>query len=102
MQEEVPDACRLDPGDVGGGAGEHAGLVLNGAADGPEAHHAVHLPAVPPQLAQQRATRVALEEQEGKNTAAALVIDSTGRPAEGRLTQIPVLPGMQQVDPLYL
>lgn len=66
VQEEIPDACRLDPGDVGGGAGEHAGFVLHGAADGPEAHHAVHLPAVPPQLAQQRATGVALQEREGK------------------------------------
>lgn len=60
MQEEVPDACRLDPGDVGGGAGEDAGLVLHGAADRAEAHNAVHLPAVPTQLAQQRTTRVAL------------------------------------------
>lgn len=65
MQEEVPDACGLDPGDVGGGAGEHAGLVLHRAADGAEAHHAVHLPAVPAQLAQQRTTRVSLEERWG-------------------------------------
>ena len=64
VQEEVPDACRLDPGDVGAGAGEHAGLVLHGAADGAEAHHAVHLPAVAPQLAEQRTARVALEEEE--------------------------------------
>lgn len=64
MQEEVPDARRLDPGDVGGRAGEHAGFVLHGASDGPEAHHAVHLPTVPPQLAQQGAARVALRRRE--------------------------------------
>lgn len=64
MHEEVPDARRLDPGDVGGGAGEDAGFVLHGAADGAEAHHAVHLPAVLTQLAQQRTTRVALKEAE--------------------------------------
>ena len=63
VQEEVPDARGLDPGDVGGGAGEHAGLVLHRAADGPEAHHAVHLPAVPAQLAQQGAPGVALGER---------------------------------------
>lgn len=67
VQEEVPDACCLDPGDVGDGAGEDAGFVLHGAADGAEAHHAVHLPAVLAQLAQQRTTRVSLErkKQEG-------------------------------------
>lgn len=63
MQEKVPDPRGLDPGDVGGGAGEHAGLVLHGAADGAEAHHAMHLPAVPPQLAQQGATGVALKQR---------------------------------------
>lgn len=63
VQEEVPDASRLDPGDVGSGAGEDAGFVLHGAADGAEAHHAVHLPAVPPQLAQERTTRVTLREE---------------------------------------
>lgn len=69
MQEEVPDASRLNPRDVGGSAGEHAGFVLHGAADGAEAHHSVHLPAVPVQLAQQRPPRVALEhEKEGRNT----------------------------------
>lgn len=61
MQEEVPDACCLDPGDVGSGAGEDAGFVLHGAADRPKAHHAMHLPAVTPQLAQQRTTGVALK-----------------------------------------
>jgi len=64
VQEEVPDAGGLDPGDVGGGAGEHAGLVLHRAANGPEAHHPVHLPAVPAQLAEERPARVALEEKE--------------------------------------
>lgn len=63
VQEEIPDARGLDPGDVGGGAGEDAGLVLHGAADGAEAHHAVHLPAVPPQLAQQGAPGVALRRR---------------------------------------
>lgn len=53
VQEEVPDAGGLDPGDVVGGAGEHAGLVLHRAAYRPEAHHTVHLPAITPQLAQQ-------------------------------------------------
>ena len=62
VQEEVPDAGGLDPGDVGGGAGEHAGLVLHRAADGPEAHHAMHLPTVPAQLAEQRASGVTLGE----------------------------------------
>lgn len=56
MKEEVPDARRLDPGDVGSGAGENTGLVLHSATDGAEAHHAVHLPSIPPQLAQQRTT----------------------------------------------
>lgn len=64
VQEEVSDPRRLDPGDVGGGAGENAGFVLHGAADGAEAHHAVHLPAVPPQLAQQGAARVTLRRQQ--------------------------------------
>lgn len=62
VQEKVPDARGLDPGDVGGRAGEHAGLVLHGAADGAEAHHAMDLPAVPPQLAQQRTPGVPLEQ----------------------------------------
>lgn len=62
VQEEVPDACCLDPGDVGGGAGEYAGFVLHSAADGAKAHHAVHFPAVKPQLAQQRTARVTLGE----------------------------------------
>lgn len=64
MQEEVPDTRGLDPGDVGGRAGKDAGLVLHGAADWPEAHHAVHLPAVPAQLAQQRPARVALKRRD--------------------------------------
>lgn len=68
MQEEVPDARRLDPGDVGGSAREHAGFVLHRAADGAEAHHTVHFPAVPPQLAQQRTARVTLEEEGGHDT----------------------------------
>lgn len=68
VQEEVSDARGLDPGDVGSGAGENAGFVLHGAADGTEAHHAVHLPAVPPQLAQQGAARVALGPQHGCQT----------------------------------
>lgn len=63
VQEKVPDARCLDPGDVGRSAGENAGLVLHSAADGAEAHHAVHLPAVPPQLAQQRTTGVALKQR---------------------------------------
>ena len=63
MQEEVPDARRLDPRDVGRSAGEDAGLVLHGAADGAEAHHAVHLPTIPAQLAEQRTTRVALGQR---------------------------------------
>lgn len=63
VQEKVPDARGLDPGNVGGSAGENAGLVLHGAADGAEAHHAMHLPAVPPQLAQQRTTGVPLEQR---------------------------------------
>lgn len=68
VQEEVPDARCLDPGDVGGGAGEHAGFVLHSAADGAEAHHAVHFPAVLPQLAQQRTTRVTLGEERGERS----------------------------------
>lgn len=64
MHEEVPDARGLDPGDVGSGAGEDAGLVLHGAADRAEAHHAVNLPAVLPLLAQQRTSGVALGEEE--------------------------------------
>lgn len=54
VQEKVPDARGLDPGDVGGSTGEDAGLVFHSAADRPEAHHAMHLPAVSAQLAQQR------------------------------------------------
>lgn len=65
MQEEVPDACCLDPGDVGDGAGEDAGFVLHSATDGAETHHAVHLPAVPVQLAQQRTARVTLRKEDG-------------------------------------
>ena len=64
MQEEIPNAGGLDPGDVGGGAGEHAGLVLHGAADGAEAHHPMHLPAVPAQLAEERSPGVTLPPQE--------------------------------------
>lgn len=60
VQEEIPDPGGLDPGDVGAGAGEHTGLVVHGAADRAEAHHAVHLPTVPAQLAEQRTTRVTL------------------------------------------
>lgn len=74
VQEEVPDARRLDPGDVGSSAGEHAGFVLHVAADGTEAHHAVHLPAVVSQLAQEGTTRVALGEERGKNTWAVICI----------------------------
>ncbi|TNN52706.1 hypothetical protein EYF80_037086 [Liparis tanakae] len=69
VHEEVPDARGLDPGDVGGGAGEDAGLVLHGAADGAEAHHAVNLPAVVPLLAQQRTSGVALGEEEVEEAA---------------------------------
>lgn len=65
VQEEVPDARCLDPGDVGRSAGENAGFVLHSAADGAEAHHAVHLPTVLPQLAQQRTTRVTLKQGYG-------------------------------------
>lgn len=68
MKEEISDPRCLDPGDVGGGAGENAGFVLHGAADGTEAHHAVHLPAVPAQLAQQGAARVPLRRQHGCQT----------------------------------
>lgn len=64
VQEEVPDACCLDPVDVGCGAGENAGFILHGAANRAEAHHAVHLPAILPLLAQQRTTRVTLGEEE--------------------------------------
>lgn len=64
VQEEVPDPRGLDPGDVGGGAGEDAGFVLHSAANGAEAHHAVHLPAVLTQLAQQRTAGVPLKEGE--------------------------------------
>lgn len=64
MQEEVPDAGGLDPGDVGRCAGEHAGLVLHRAADGAEAHHPVHLPAVPAQLAEEGTPGVTLRPRE--------------------------------------
>lgn len=64
VQEEVPDARRLDPGDVGSGAGEDAGFVLHGAANRAEAHHTVHLPAVVTLLAQQRAAGVTLRDGE--------------------------------------
>lgn len=64
MQEEVPDACGLYPRDVGSGASEHAGFVLHGAAYGTKAHHTVHLPAVTPQLTEQRTTRVSLGKKE--------------------------------------
>lgn len=76
MQEEVPDPRCLDPGDVGGGAGEDAGFVLHGAADRTEAHHAVHLPAVPAQLAQQGAARVPLRRRHGCQTPALLAAPS--------------------------
>lgn len=68
MQEEISDPRGLDPGDVGSGASENAGFVLHGAADWSEAHHAVHLPAVPAQLAQQGASRVPLRRQQGCKT----------------------------------
>lgn len=73
MQEEISDPRGLDPGDVGGRAGENAGFVLHGAADGTEAHHAVHLPAVPAQLAQQGAARVPLRRQHGCQTPVVLL-----------------------------
>lgn len=69
MHEEIPDPGGLNPGDVGGGAGEHAGLVLHGAADRAEAHHAVHLPAVPTQLTQERTTRVTLRRTEDRHVS---------------------------------
>lgn len=65
VKEEVPDACCLDPVDVGCGAGENAGFILHGAANRAEAHNAVHLPAILPLLAQQRTTRVTLGEEGG-------------------------------------
>ena len=40
----VPADGVVDPGDVGGGAGEHRGLLVHDAADGAEAGDAVHLP----------------------------------------------------------
>lgn len=64
MQEEVPDACGFYPWDVGSGASEDTGLVLHRASDWTEAHDAVDLPVVTPHLAQQRATRVTLQEEE--------------------------------------
>lgn len=69
VQEEVPDACGLNPGDIGSRAGEDAGLVLHSAADWPEAHHAVHLPAVSAQLAQQWPTGVALRRRRRRETS---------------------------------
>lgn len=65
VHEDVSDARSLDPRDVIGGAGEHAGLVLHGAANGAKAHHTVHLPPVAPQLAQQRTARVTLRGEGG-------------------------------------
>lgn len=59
-EEEVPDPGGLDPGDVGGGAGEDAGLVLHCAADGTKTDHAVHLPTIPVELTEQRPPGVAL------------------------------------------
>jgi len=64
VQEEVPDACCLNPGNVGDCAGEDAGFVLHSAADGAETHHAVHLPPVPVQQAKQGTARVTLKEEE--------------------------------------
>lgn len=97
MQEEVPDTRGLDPGDVGGRAGEDAGLVLHGAADWPEAHHAVHLPAVPAQLAQQRPARVALKRRRKRRDATSFKRKLTASPPQGVL-QSWSSPGRQQVD----
>lgn len=80
MQEEISDPRCLDPGDVGGGAGEDAGFVLHGAADRAKAHHAVHLPAVPAQLAQQGAARVPLRRQHGCQTPVVLAPPSLWSP----------------------
>lgn len=66
MQEEISDPRCLDPGHVGSSASKNAGFVLHGAADWTEAHHAVHLPAVPPQLAQQGAPGVPLRRQHAR------------------------------------
>lgn len=85
MQEEVPDTRGLDPGDVGGRAGEDAGLVLHGAADWPEAHHAVHLPAVPAQLAQQRPARVALKRRRKRRDTTSFKRKFTASSPEGVL-----------------
>lgn len=107
VQEEVPDACCLDPGDVGSSAGEYAGFVFHSAADWTKAHHAVHFPAVSSQLAQQRTTRVTLgiklcildhwaarmlhhKRCNGVDHSAFV----SGKP--------PVLPDMQRVDPRCL
>ena len=40
----VPADGVVDPGDVGGGAGEHRGLLVHDAADRPKAGDAMHLP----------------------------------------------------------
>lgn len=63
MQEEVPYARGLYPWDIGSGASEDTGLILNCASDWTEAHDAMDLPAIMPHLAQQRATRVTLQEE---------------------------------------
>lgn len=96
VQEEVSDSCCLDPGDVGSGAGENAGFVLHSASDGAEAHHTVHLPAVPTQLAQQRTTRVTLEEEGERWMVSRWKVSVTD------MILIPVKPGMLQVGPQCL
>lgn len=51
VQEEIPDACGLDPWDVGCSASEDAGLVFHRASNGTKAYNAMNLPAVTPNLA---------------------------------------------------
>lgn len=99
MQEEVSDTRCLDPGNVGSGAGENAGFVLHSAADGAEAHYTVHLPAVSPQLAQQRTTRITLEE-EGERWVIRGNIPMTDMLLP-KLVNV-IKPGMQQVGPQCL
>lgn len=71
-EEEVPDPGGLDPGDVGGGAGEDAGLVLHCAADGTKTDHAVHLPTIPVELTEQRPPGVPLRRDDGGSSAVVL------------------------------
>lgn len=56
MQEEVSDAGSFQPGQVGGGAGEDAGLVLRRAANWAKADDAVNFPATMTMPAEQGAT----------------------------------------------